>query len=154
MAKKVWISIPLITVSEVNDPAVVGFLKGGLKKELEVETAAFLTKWMMDKSIPFGIDFDSTAVDRNLVMAALPKRLQKALGVTIPVVADTMVEVIQVEQAVPGTEEARVEETAPVTEPAVIEVVAPSVQQAPEVAAESVENAGENGAVAEPLEAL
>jgi len=61
MAKKVWISIPLITVSEANDAAVVSFLKGGLKKELEVETAAFITKWLVDKDVLFGIDFETTA---------------------------------------------------------------------------------------------
>jgi hypothetical protein len=79
--------------------------------------------------------------------------LQKALGVTTPVVTDTA-EVIHVEQVVPGAEGATVEETARVMEPAVIEEVAVPVQQALESAAESVENAGENGAVAKPWELL
>jgi hypothetical protein len=52
MAKKVRISIPLITASEANDVSVVRLLKGGLKKELEVETAAFLTKCMFRQGRP------------------------------------------------------------------------------------------------------
>jgi hypothetical protein len=84
MAKKVWISLPLLTTTDLADATVVGFLKGGQKKELEVETAAFVTKWLMDKSIPFGIDFESATVDRNLVLDALPKRLQKVLGYPAP----------------------------------------------------------------------
>jgi hypothetical protein len=40
-------------------------------------------------SVPFLIDFDTLTVDLNVVMAALPKRLQKILGVTVPVVAGT-----------------------------------------------------------------
>jgi hypothetical protein len=67
MAKKVWISIPLMTASEANDAAVVSFLKGGQKKELEVATARFITEWLSDKNIPFGIDFERSSLDRNLV---------------------------------------------------------------------------------------
>jgi len=80
MAKKAWISFPLITSGDASDASVVTFLKGGLKKELEVETAAFVTKWLMDKDVPFKVDFDSAAVDRNLVLEALPRRLQRVLG--------------------------------------------------------------------------
>ena len=78
--KKVWVSFPLITWRETSDASVVAFLKGGLKKELEVETAAFVTKWLMDKQIPFSVDFDSSTLDRNLVMQTLPRPLQKSLG--------------------------------------------------------------------------
>ena len=88
MAKKVWISFPLITTSDLKEESVVTFLKGGQKKELEVEVAAFVTKWLMDKDVPFGIDFDSCGVDRALVTESLPKRLQKILGATVPVVAE------------------------------------------------------------------
>lgn len=80
MAKKYWVSLPLITAADVKDEAVVSFLKGGAKKELEVETAAFILKWLMDKNVPFGIDFESCTVDRAVVLDALPRRLQKALG--------------------------------------------------------------------------
>ena len=88
MAKKVWISLPLITSCEAGDASVVSFLKGGTKKDLEVEVAAFITKWLMDRDVPFGIDFDSCGVDRALVIESLPKRLQKILGATAPVVAE------------------------------------------------------------------
>ena len=91
MAKKVcWISIPLATASEANDAAVVSFLKGGLKKELEAETATFITKWMSDKSIPFRIDVERSSPDRNHVVAPLPQVSQNAADcVTVPVVAET-----------------------------------------------------------------
>jgi len=42
------------TLCEVSDAAVVSFLKEGQKKELEVEIGAFITKWLMDKNVPFG----------------------------------------------------------------------------------------------------
>jgi hypothetical protein len=100
MSKRVWISFPLTTSSEVSDASVVSFLKGGQKKELEVEIATFTTKWLVDRSIPFSIDFDTSTVDRNVVMAALPKRLQKILGVTVPVVTGTA-EVLHVEETAP-----------------------------------------------------
>src|ERR1035438_10821678 len=90
MAKKVWISFPLITTSDLKEESVVTFLKGGQKKDLEVEVAAFVTKWLMDKDVPFGIDFDSCGVDRALVTESLPKRLQKILGATVPVVVETV----------------------------------------------------------------
>ena len=88
MAKKVWISLPLITSCEAGDASVVSFLKGGTKKDLEVEVAAFITKWLMDRDVPFSIDFDSCGVDRTLVIESLPKRLQKILGATAAVVAE------------------------------------------------------------------
>ena len=147
MAKKVWISFPLITASEANDAAVVSFLKGGLKKELEVETAAFITKWMFDKDVPFGIDFDSAAVDRNLVMAALPKRVQKALGVTIPAVPEAG----EVAPAVVP----QVEEPAKIEDAGVVELVtgvaeAAVVEQAAEIA--EVGAAGVDEGTGEPSE--
>lgn len=80
MAKKVWVSLPLIPTTDPADAMVGNFLKGGQRKTLEIETAAFVTKWCMDNSIPFSIDFESATVERNLVMEALPKRLQKILG--------------------------------------------------------------------------
>jgi hypothetical protein len=79
MSKKVWVSLPLITTTDLKDEAVVGFLKGGVKKELDTETAVFITKWLMDKSVPFSIDFDSAMVDQNAVLEALPRRLQRLL---------------------------------------------------------------------------
>ena len=85
MAKKVWISFPLITTSDLKEESVVAFLKGGQKKEIEVEVAAFVTKWLMDRDVPFGIDFDSCGVDRAIVIESLPKRLQKILA---PVIAE------------------------------------------------------------------
>ena len=88
MAKKAWISLPLITSCDASDASVVTFLKGGLKKDLEVETAAFVQKWLMDRDIPFGVDFASASVDRALVIESLPKRLQKILGPTVPVSAE------------------------------------------------------------------
>src|SRR5690348_1505831 len=103
MAKKVWISLPLTTSCDASDASVVAFLKGGPKKELEVETAAFVTKWLMDKDVPFGVDFDSCGVDRALVIEALPKRLQKVLGVAIPAVAETA-EAPQLEDTPPVAE--------------------------------------------------
>ena len=84
MAKKVWISLPLITTADATDATVVGFTKGGQKKELEFEVAVFITKWLMDKSVPFGIDFESSCVDREGVLAALPRRLQRILGFKAP----------------------------------------------------------------------
>ena len=79
MSKKVWVSLPLITTTDLKDESVVGFLKGGVKKELETETAVFITKWLMDKSVPFSIDFESATVDQNAVLEALPRRLQRLL---------------------------------------------------------------------------
>jgi hypothetical protein len=101
MTKKVWISFPLITTSDLKDESVVAFLKGGQKKDLEVEVAAFVTKWLMDKDVPFWLDFESCGVDRAVVIESLPKRLQKILGASAPVIAGTAVadpgEVAQVE---------------------------------------------------------
>jgi hypothetical protein len=107
MAKKVWISLPLITSADTTDAAAVGFTKGGTKKDLEVEVAAFITKWLMDKDVPFGIDFESCGVDRALVIEALPKRLQKILGATVPVVAEPG-------EVAPGAEAGAEEQTAEV----------------------------------------
>ncbi len=80
MAKKVWVSLPLTVAAEATDEAVVAFTKGGPKKELEVEVAAFIMKWLMDRNVPFVIDFESSTVDRKAALDALPRRLQKALG--------------------------------------------------------------------------
>ena len=133
MAKKVWISFPLITTSDLKDDAVVTFLKGGQKKELEIEVAAFATKWLMDRDVPFGIDFDSCGVDRTVVVESLPKRLQKILGASVPVIAGTadapqgekaeaVVEAPQgeqvaaVEEAVPGEDAGALEQVPDVEE--------------------------------------
>src|ERR1035438_6321446 len=89
MAKKVWISFPLITTSDLKEESVVSFLKGGTKKDLEVEVAAFVTKWLMDRDVPFGIDFESCGVDRAVVIESLPKRLQKILGASVPAAVET-----------------------------------------------------------------
>jgi hypothetical protein len=151
MARKVWISFPLIRASETSDAAVVSFLKGGLKKELELEAAAFITKWMFDKDVPFSIDFDSATVDRNLVMAALPKRIQKALGVAIPVVVEAgqavsveataeVVEAVEIDES-EAVETADAEETTAVKRTAEVPVGA---------AERSGGDSGSNGPV-EPL---
>jgi hypothetical protein len=79
MAKRVWVSLPLTTTSDLADATVVGFLKGG-KKTLEIETGAFITKWLVDKGVPFTIEFESSNLDRNLVTQTLPGPLQKSLG--------------------------------------------------------------------------
>jgi hypothetical protein len=98
MAKKVWISFPLITATDLKEESVVTFLKGGQKKDLEVEVAAFVTKWLMDRDVPFGVDFDSCGVDRTVVIESLPKRLQKILGAAVPAISDSA-DVPQVEEA-------------------------------------------------------
>lgn len=141
MAKRVWVSLPLTTTTDLTDAAVVGFLKGG-KKTLEIETGAFITKWLMDKSVPFNIDFESSTVDRTLVMAALPSSLQKSLGSaaaapsvlqtepSTPVEASaaelpTMVELAPVENQVdkPVTTEVPAPMELPAAEPAMAELV-------------------------------
>jgi hypothetical protein len=91
MAKKVWISFPLTASCDTSDASVVTFLKGGQKKELEVEVAAFVTKWLIARDVPFGIAFESCGVDRAVVIESLPKRLQKILGATAPAITDTAV---------------------------------------------------------------
>jgi hypothetical protein len=78
----------LTTTTDLTDSEVVGFLKGG-KKTLEIETGAFITKWLADKSVPFTIDFASSTLDRSLVMAALPGSIQQAsknpvVGLSVP----------------------------------------------------------------------
>ena len=125
MAKKAWISLPLITSCDASDASVVTFLKGGLKKDLEVETAAFVQKWLMDRDIPFGVDFASASVDRALVIESLPKRLQKILGATVPVASDA-IDVPQVEEAAQVVE-------AGATEPVTVEEEAAQVDEAAEV---------------------
>src|ERR1039458_8523127 len=129
MAKKAWISLPLITSCDASDASVVTFLKGGLKKDLEVETAAFVQKWLMDRDIPFGVDFASASVDRALVIESLPKRLQKILGPTVPVSAEagdvpTVEEAAQVVEAGATEPVGAVEAAGPVEQGAVIEEVA------------------------------
>jgi hypothetical protein len=134
MAKKVWVSFPLTTSCDARDASVVTFLKGGQKKELEVETATFITKWLMDKDVPFGMDFDSAGVDRALVIESLPKRLQKILSATVPAVADpgegmpseqsgAAEQTAEVERAAAIEEAAHVEEPGAVVEAAKIEEV-------------------------------
>src|ERR1044072_4407102 len=80
MTKKVWISLPLITFKDPKEQSVATFLKGGQKKELEFEIAVFLTKWLMDRSVPLMIDFEASGVDEDRVLDALPRRLQRGLG--------------------------------------------------------------------------
>jgi hypothetical protein len=116
-------SFPLSTSCDANDASVVTFLKGGLKKELEVETAAFLTKWLMDRDVPFGVDFDSSGVDRALVIESLPKRLQKALGATAPVIAEA-VDIPQVGEGAQVAETGAAGQVAEIPEPGAAEEVA------------------------------
>ena len=126
--------------------SVVTFLKGGQKKELEVEVAAFVTKWLMDRDVPFGIDFGSCGVDRAAVIELLPKRLQKILGATVPVITETadvtqvLTETIEVVEAGAGEQVAAVEETGEDAG------AAEEITEAAEVAAEpSGGDGGENG---------
>jgi hypothetical protein len=136
MPKKIWISLPLVTTADLKDDAVVAFLKGGQKKDLEVEVAAFITKALMDKDVPFGIDFDSCGVDRALVIESLPKRLQKILGASAAGVAEPgevaaseaaveVPEVADVEQATDVEEATQVEESGVVEEVAEAQGVEP-----------------------------
>jgi hypothetical protein len=116
----------LITTSDLKDESVVAFLKGGQKKELEVEAATFVTKWLMDRDVPFGIDFDSCGVDRAIVIESLPKRLQKILGATAAVVAESADvapndEAEKTVESASGEQVAAVEETAQVDEGRAVE---------------------------------
>ena len=146
MAKKVWISFPLITTSDLKEESVVSFLKGGQKRDLEVEVAAFVTKWLMDKDVPFGIDFDSCGVDRTVVIESLPKRLQKILVASVPVVVETadvvpqvVAETTAVVEAPQGEQVAAIEQTVPGEDAGAAEEIA-------EAAAEpSGGDGGENG---------
>jgi hypothetical protein len=147
MAKKVWISFPLITTSDLKEESVVTFLKGGQKKDLEVEVAAFVTKWLMDRDVPFGIDFDSCGVDRTVVIESLPKRLQKILGATVPAAVETanapqvVAETMEVVEAGAG-EQVAAEETVPGEGAGAAEEIA----EAAETAAEPSDgDRGENG---------
>jgi hypothetical protein len=128
---KCWISLPLVTASDPKDESVVSFLKGGTKKDLEVEVAAFITKWLMDKDVPFGIDFDSCAVDRALVIESLPKRLQKVLGITTAAPAEPG-------EVAPGDEGGAAERTTDIAETvqAADSGVFENVAEAPEVGEE------------------
>jgi len=144
MAKKVWISFPLTTSSEANDASVVSFLKGGQKKELEVEIAAFITKWLIDKSVPFAIDFASSTVDRNVVVEALPKRLQKLLVVAAPVAPENV--------AVPEGEKAAVIEESGVTEPIPHVEEVGAVEQVAEVEEIVAEASGDEPRADDPSE--
>jgi hypothetical protein len=141
MAKKAWISLPLITSCDASDASVVTFLKGGLKKDLEVETAAFVQKWLMDRDIPFGVDFASASVDRALVIESLPKRLQKILGATVPVASDA-IDVPQVEEAAQVVE-------AGATEPVTVKEEAAQVDEAADEAVAEVHEAGAAELIAE-----
>lgn len=147
MAKKIWISLPLITATDLKDESVVSFLKGGSKKDLEVEVAAFITKWLMDRDVPFGIDFDSCGVDRTLVIESLPKRLQKLLGATAAVVADPG-EGVPSEEAAEGT--AVVEQVAEVKEAAQV-TKAEAVEEVAE-AADAVEGPSDDAGLGGPSE--
>ena len=139
MAKKVWISFPLITTSDLKEESVATFLKGGQKKELEVEVAAFVTKWLMDRDVPFGIDFDSCGVDRTVVIESLPKRLQKILGATAPVVVETadvpqvVAETTEVVEAGAAEQVAAVEEAVPGEDAEFVEEIAEAEELAAEV---------------------
>ena len=141
MAKKAWISLPLTTTCDASDASVVTFLKGGLKKDLEVETAAFVQKWLMDRDIPFGVDFASASVDRALVIESLPKRLQKILGATVPVASDA-IDVPQVEEAAQVVE-------AGATEPVTVKEEAAQVDEAADEAVAEVHEAGAAELIAE-----
>src|ERR1035441_1617366 len=125
--KKVWVSFPLITWRETSDASVVAFLKGGLKKVLEVETAAFVTKWLMDKDVPFSVDFDSSTLDRNLVMQTLPGPLQKSLGnpADAPSVPQTEPPPVETSAAEPTTMTELVPVEIPADEPATTAEPAP-----------------------------
>ena len=151
MAKKVWISFPLITTSDLKEESVVTFLKGGQKKDLEIEVAAFITKWLRDRDVPFGIDFDSCGVDCALVIELLPKRLQKILGATVPVIAET----IHVPQVVAETTE-RVEAGAAEQVAAVEEAMpgeeAGALEQVPDVEELAAEVPGVDGGEDGPSE--
>jgi hypothetical protein len=143
MAKKVWISFPLITTSDLKEESVVTFLKGGQKKELEVEVAAFVTKWLMDRDVPFGIDFDSCGVDRAIVIESLPKRLQKILGATTaPAIAETadvpqvVAETTQIAEAGAAEQVPAVEEAMPGEDARAVEEVAEAEELAAEPHAE------------------
>lgn len=92
MAKKYWISLPLVAAGNATDEATIAFTKGGPKKELEIEVAALIMKWLIDRNIPFGIDFESATVDRTAALEALPRRLQKALGYKTPVASENAAE--------------------------------------------------------------
>jgi hypothetical protein len=108
MAKKYWISLPLIAVENATDAAVAAFTKGGPKKELEVEVAAVIMKWLMDRNVPFTIDFDSATVDRTAAFEALPRRLQKALGYKAPVASENAAEEAQPQEPGVGAPEGSV----------------------------------------------
>jgi hypothetical protein len=145
MAKKVWMSLPLVTTADLKEESVVTFLKGGQKKELEVEVAAFVTKWLMDKDVPFGIDFDSCGIDRAVVIESLPKRLQKILGASIPVAVETTGADAAV--SAPG-EVAPSAEAAPVEQAAAASVEdAGGVETVPAADEVAAEPSGSDGAV-------
>ena len=76
--KKIWVSTPLVTLN-VTDPAVVNFLENS-RKDLEVQTAAFITQYLMDNNVPFAVDFDSTKLEKESVLRSIPRRLQRMLG--------------------------------------------------------------------------
>jgi hypothetical protein len=146
MAKKVWISFPLITTSDLKEESVVTFLKGGQKKILEVEVAAFVTKWLMDRDVPFGIDFDSCGVDRAVVIESLPKRLQKILGATAPVIAETADVARVVADSTEVVEAGTVEQVAAVEE----EVPSEDARAGEDIAEVAPEPSGSDGAVGGP----
>ena len=158
MAKKVWISFPLITTSDLKDDAVVTFLKGGQKKELEIEVAAFVTKWVTDKDVPFVIDFDSCGVDRTAVIESLPKRLQKILApviaepVVVPVAAAAQVlNVVQVAEIPQVADASAVEAVAAVEEAAQVQETGASEEVA-EIEESTTELPAGDGGVDGPSE--
>ena len=79
-SKKIWISVPVST-PDVNDPKALAFLADGMRKQLEVETAAFVEKFLLDHSVPFSVDFDHAKVEKEAVLSSLPRRLRRELGV-------------------------------------------------------------------------
>jgi hypothetical protein len=149
MAKRVWIAFPLTAGCDASDASVVTFLKGGQKKDLEVEVAAFVTKWLLDKDVPFGIAFDSCGIDRAAVIESLPKRLQKILGATAPVIAETAVadpgEIASIAEAAPVEQVAVVAAAASVEDTGAVETVQAADAVAPEPS-------GSDGAVCGPSE--
>jgi hypothetical protein len=105
MTKRVWIAIPLITTAEATREDLMAFLQNRTKREIDLETAAFIMKSLMDRNAPFTIDFESATIDRNVVLEALPKRLQRALGYKASGAADSGGEDVQVENVAVGAGE-------------------------------------------------
>lgn len=76
--KKVWISIPIVT-NEPTNTAAVDFLENG-RKDLEVKTAAFIAQYLFDNCTKFSVDFESTKIQKESVLASIPRRIQRLIG--------------------------------------------------------------------------